>query len=355
MAAAASALREALRLQGDLIPARWSLGLALYAMGDLDSAVEEFRAILRAEPDMSAPRLHLATALMARQDWAGARAELEEVLRRQPGLLQAHYSLGVVRYTLGDLTGAIEAFRQALAIDPQHHDARYHLALALKLAHRDVEATPEFLVAAQAGLARAQYFLGTAYAAGLGVERNLVQAITWWFRAADQGVIPAEEALAQLRQVALGRGRQAPAERQAVEQAFREFRAELWKDVADVAPSGDDGVGATLLRQGRVAEAVTVLIREAYALSEPAERLLETVYEQGVEGQLPPHDPRILNYLKVAAAEGQLRPRIGLARIYARGLGVPKDVGRAISLLKATPHEEAQRLLQELSTSNEVR
>jgi len=28
---------------------------------------------------------------------------------------------------------------------------------------------------------------------------------------------------------------------------------------------------------------------------------------------------------------------------------VPKDVARAVSLLKATPHEEAQRLLQELS------
>jgi hypothetical protein len=34
---------------------------------------------------------------------------------------------------------------------------------------------------------------------------------------------------------------------------------------------------------------------------------------------------------------------------------VPKDVGRAIALLKSTPHEDAQRLLQELSaTGREV-
>ena len=94
---------------------------------------------------------------------------------------------------------------------------------------------------------------------------------------------------------------------------------------------------------------MTALIREASALSEPAERLLEKLYEQGVEGRLPPYDERILGYFKSAAAEGELRARIALARFYARGLGVPKDVARAVSLLKATPHEEAQRLLQELS------
>ena len=52
-----------------------------------------------------------------------------------------------------------------------------------------------------------------------------------------------------------------------------------------------------------------VLIREAAALSEPAQRMLETLYDQGIEGQLPAHDARILTYLKSAAAEGRSRPR----------------------------------------------
>lgn len=349
MAEATPWLREALRLRPDLIQARSSLGLALYGMGDLDTAVEELRGILRTRPDFVRARLTLATALVAKQDWPGARAELEAIVRMRPDLLQAHYSLGVVRYTLGDLDGAVEAYRRVLAIDPQHQDARYNLALMLKLARRDAEATPEFLAAAQAGLPRAQYFVGTAYAGGLGVERNLAPAVTWWFRAAEQGVPEAEEALAQLRQVALGRGRRAPAERQAADQAFRDYRVELWTAFPDVARDGDEPLGAALLGQGRVGEAVTALIREASALSEPAERLLETLYEQGVEGRLPPYDERILGYFKSAAAEGQLRARIALARFYARGLGVPKDVARAVSLLKATPDEEAQRLLQELS------
>ena len=138
-------------------------------------------------------------------------------------------------------------------------------------------------------------------------------------------------------------------ERQAVEQAFRDYRGALWSEFPGLARNGDDDtVGAALLRQGRGRDAVPVLIREASAFSEPARALLETLYTGGVPGPLPAHDGRILHYFKTAADEGQARPRIALARFYAGGLGVPKDTARAISLLRATPHEDAQRLLQEL-------
>ena len=309
MIGASALLREALRLQPDLGEARASLGLALYAMGDLDAAVDELRGLLRVRPDLVEARLTLAVALVARQDWPAARAELESALAARPDLVQASYTLGVVRYAQGDLTGAIDAYRHVLAREPRAQDARYNLALVLTLARRDAEATPEFLTAAQAGIPRAQYFAGAAYATGVGVERDLVAAITWWMRAAELGVGQAEEGLAQLRQAASGRSRRAPAERQAIEQAFAEYRTRLWLYYPDLAREGDEPLGAALLRQGRVGEAVAVLIREAAALSEPAQRLLETLYDQGVDGQLPAHDARILAYLKSAAAEGRSRPR----------------------------------------------
>src|SRR6267378_3802737 len=309
MVAATVALREALRLKPDLAEARASLGLALYAMGDLDAAVEELRGLLRVRPDLAEARLTLAAALVARQDWPAARAELETALAVQPDLLQAHYTLGIVRYAQGDLAGAIDAYRRVLGREPRAHDARYNLALVLKLARRDAEATPEFLAAAEAGLPRAQYFAGAAFATGAGVERDLVAAITWWMRAAEQGVAQADEGLARLRQTASGRTRRPPAERQAVEQAFGEYRARLWKDYPGLAREGDEPLGAALLRQGRGGEAVAVLIREAAALSEPAQRLLETLYDQGIDGQLPAHDARIFAYLKSAAAEGRSRLR----------------------------------------------
>ena len=309
MMAATVALRDALRLRPDLAEARASLGLALYAMGDLDGAVEELRGLLRVRPNLAEARLTLAAALVARQDWPAARAELETALAAQPELLQAGYTLGVVRYAQGDLTGAIDAYRRVLAREPRAADARYNLALVLKLARREAEATPEFLAAAEAGLPRAQYFAGAAYATGAGVERDLVAAITWWMRAAEQGVAQADEGLARLRQTASGRTRRPPAERHAVEQAFGEYRARLWKDYPGLAREGDEPLGAALLRQGRGGEAVAVLIREAAALSEPAQRLLETLYDQGIDGQLPAHDARIFAYLKSAAAEGRSRPR----------------------------------------------
>ena len=187
LTAATIRLREALRAQPDLPEARESLARALYTMGDLDGAVEELRALLRGQPDAVRARYFLATALMAKQDWPAARRQLDEVVRRQPDLVEAHYSLGLVRYTQGDTTGAIDSFRQVLARSPDHADAHYNLALVLKVTHRDAEATPEFLAAARSGHAGAQFFAGTAYARGFGVEPSLTQAIGWWARAAAQG------------------------------------------------------------------------------------------------------------------------------------------------------------------------
>ena len=354
-ATAARSFREALLLRPDLIEARESLGLALYEMGDLDGTVEELRALLRRHPDAVRARQVLATALMAKQDWSSARTELEEVVHRQPDPVQAFYSLGLVRYALGDPNGAAEAYRQVLAKSPDQPDARYNLALVLKLTHRETEATPEFLAAARAGHSRAQFFTGTAYARGLGVEPDLARAIAWWSRSADQGSLEAGAALGELRQTALGKTRRTPAERRAVEQAFRDYRTALWSDYPELTKSGDDDtVGEALLRQGRGGEAVPVLISEALAFSEPAQATLEELYYRGSPGQVAPHDARILSYFQTAADEGQVRARIALAKLYVAGLGVPKDTARAISLLRATPHEDAQRLLQEISAATEA-
>ncbi len=309
MVAATVALRDALRLAPDRAEARASLGLALYAMGDLDAAAEQLRRAIRVDPDLAEARLTLAAVLVARQEWPAARTELEAALADEPPPLQAEYTLGIVRYAQGDLAGAIDAYRRLLAREPAAHDARYNLALVLKLARREAEAMPEFLAVAEAGLGRAQYFAGAAYATGAGVPRDLVAAIGWWMRAAEQDVTQAEEGLAQLRQTAAGRTRRTAAERQAVEAAFDAYRARLWSDFPGLAREGDEPLGAALLREGRAREGVAMLIREAGALSEPAQRILEHLYEHGIEGHLPAHDAQIHAYLESAAAEGRSRPR----------------------------------------------
>ncbi len=348
MSRATMALREALALQPRLTAARTSLGLALYALGDVEGAVEELRAAIARDPEATDAGTLLAAARLSRQEWTAARAELEDLTRRHPERADAFYTLGLARYGNRDLAGAAEAYRAAIALEPNHHDARYNLALVLKLAGRETEATPEFLAAAEAGVGRAQYFAGVAHAEGLGVPASLSTAIGWWMGAAERGVAPAQEALASLRQVALGRTRRPVAERQAAAQAFRDYRVGLWSAVPDVTREGDESAGLALVRLRRP-DAVSVLIREAAALDEAAQEQLEVLYEHGLAGALAPHDTRILAWFQTAAAEGLTRPRIALARVYGRGLGVPRDVPRAVALLRATPHEDARRLLQELA------
>jgi hypothetical protein len=246
---------------------------------------------------------------------------------------------------MGDVTGALESYRQAVRLKPGYADAHHNLGVLLKLTGKDEEAVQEFLAAAGAGVPQAQYFLGTAYAGGLGVKRNLALAVKWWSQAADQGSDQARDALAHQRQVAI-KGKSVD-EVRAIQQAFKEYRKELWQEFPDLAGDGEDSLGMRLLRLGRLHEGVVILLREAYALSEPAHVQLETLYEHGAEG-FPKYDQRILSYFKRTATDGHPGSRLMLARIYARGLGVAPELAKASALLNGDSQEDAQRLLQEI-------
>lgn len=346
---AAEELREALGMQPGFVEARISLGIALYQIGDLDGAIEAYRAALRTEPNSVQAHVNLATVYMVKREWASARHELQTAVQLQPDLVRAHYALGIVRYGLGDSRGAIEAYRNALQLKPDYADAHYNLGVLLKLANQDAEAAQEFYAAALAGLPKAQYFLGSAHASGHGVERNLSVAVQWWFRAAEQDEPQAKEALSQLRQSVFTKNKRPAGERDTILQAFAEFRAELWKEYPEFDRQASDCVGAALIQQDRLREALPVLLQEAMALSEPAQAVLATLYERGLEGQFAPYDDRIRTFFKMAAEEGVPRPRLVMARLYAQGLGVPQDIKKAKVLLKGESSDEAKALLREIS------
>ena len=345
-------LREALRLQPDLVQARFSLGTAQYLGGEVDSAIDTYRTVIRQQPDLAHAHLHLGIAFMVTHDWTGAQSALQTAVSLQPDSVAAHYNLGLVRNRLGDRRGAVESYREALRIRPDHAEAHYQLGLALKQSKRETEATKEFLAAAQAGVPQAQYHVGVAYASGTGVERNLASAISWWFLAADQEMPQAKEALADLRKMTLPTNKRSAGEARVVQDAFAAFRRSLWQQVSGLkGRAPDESVGVALLQAGRVHEAVPVLLHEAAALGEQAQVQLESLYVGGVEGQLAPYDRRIFEYFKAAGEEKLPFPRLVLARIYARGLGVPQDTGKALSLLKGNQREDAQALAKELSAS----
>jgi TPR repeat protein len=359
-ACAVAALREAIRLDPTQHRAHDTLGLALAQQGDLDGAAEAFRTTLRLQPGFAPAHLHLGTVLMTRQEWSAAARELDEAIHLEPASAQAHATLGAVRYATGDRGGAIGAYRIATALKPDYPDAHYHLGLLLKLVGKEPEAAAEFTIAAHAGLAMAQYFLASAYAAGAGIDLNLTQAVRWYFEAADQGHTQAKEALSKLRWTAIMDGHRDAARTQEAAHAFEAYRAHLRDEVNVPTPDANsteaaDNINAPLedrlLRAGRADLAVALLIREASALSVEAQAFLENWYEYGVEGLLPPFDARILTYFQTAAAEGLPQPRRALARILAQGFGVERDLAKATALLKGDQDEAAQQLLKEIAAA----
>lgn len=343
-------LRRELRLDPHATDKRLALGQALFGLGEVDEALDEYRLVLEERPDSISTRLHIATALMAKRRWKEAKKELAEIIAMDDTVVAAHHNLAAVLYSLGDVRGAIESYRTALTLAPESIETHYHLGLVLRLAGRKKDAVPEFQAAAEAGHPKAQYFLGAAYSTGAGVDRDLPMAIRWWMAASEHGVPEARDALSRLRKTAL---KSNPAKSpNKTFKAFEAYRNDLWFGFPELTPNGtDETVGIALLQAFRVDEAVPTLIREAMALDELSERYLAALYEQGLPTYLEPHDPRILRYFELAAGDGAPQARLSLARIHALGLGVPEDRGKALDILKGLPKAYAEQFLKDLAAN----
>lgn len=342
------ALRGAVRVSPDNADDRLKLAQGLYRIGDLDAALDECRIAIKLEPTHAAAHLQLGITLMAKQDGRAAAAALMEAIMLDPELTPAHYSLGSVQYSLGNFTGAIHSYRRALDLQPRFPDARYRLALVLKLTNRHQEAAQFMEEAAVGGIPQAQFFTGNAYRNGQGVEKNVARAIGWWTAALEFGHQQAAESLSQLRRQALSPS-QPERRRDETLNAFRQYREQLWNSYPDVVRYDHaDSLGAALLTSD-AGGGIPVLLREAFALSEPAHDELARLYENGLDSHLAPFDPRILACFETIAADGFIPAKKTLARIYGKGLGVTADAGRAKALLRGLSKQETKLILDEIA------
>jgi Flp pilus assembly protein TadD len=342
-------LRGAVRLAPDDPGHRLELANALYRLGDLEAAMEECRAAIKLQPNDAKAHLQLGIIFIAKQDWRAAASVLHEAVRLDPGLTDAHYSLGAVQYSLGQVNAAVQSYRQALMLQPYLPDARYRLALLLKLSKQEREAAQLMEEAALGGVAQAQFFLGSAYKNGQGVEKDFGMAVLWWSKAAEYGYQPSADLLGKLRRQALSPD-QPERKRKEAQDAFVSYRRRLWEEFREYSPTDDEEtIGIRLLRERRTATAVPILLREGYALSEAAQTELGRLYEQGWENVLAPHEKKILACFEATAADGFLPAKRMLARIYGKGIGVTANVPKAKTLLKGLPKPEATALLAEFA------
>ncbi len=97
-------------------------------------AVALLREALRLDPEMAPARYHLAATLRETGDSAGAEAELREALRRSPNLGPAHNFLGILLFKRGDLAGATAELRASARLQPKDATVHFNLAQALEKA-----------------------------------------------------------------------------------------------------------------------------------------------------------------------------------------------------------------------------
>lgn len=340
-----SELRERVRRSPNDADARLKLAQGLYRIGDLDAALDECRVALKLGSHNARAHLQLGLTLMAKQDGHAAAIALMEAILLDPALTQAHYSLGSIQYSLGNLTAAIQSYRRALDLQPNFPDASYHLALVLKLTNRHREAVQCMEKAALAGVPQAQYFMGNAYRNGQGVEKNLALAIRWWTNAVEFGQQRAAESVSQLRRQALSPDQSDRRRRDAIE-AFKQYRDELWADYPNAVRSHSrESLGIVLLKDSQASQGVTVLLAEAFALSETAHDELARLYETGLDPSLAQFDTRILKCFAITAADGFIPSKKALARIYGKGLGVTQDMQKAKAMLKGLSKQEIKAVM----------
>jgi Tfp pilus assembly protein PilF len=343
-----ASLRRTIRLLPDDSDYRLQLAGALLRVGDLDAAVEECRAAITLQPDDGNAHLQLGLMLMAKQEWRAAASALGEAIRLEPNLPHAHYSLGSVQYSLGNVTAAVQSYRRTLELRPHFPDAHYRLALLLRVAGRTREAAQHLETAAADGVPQARLFLGNAYQTGQGVEKNLGLAIFWWMQAADLGQQTASDSLSKVRRQALS-SESTKQRRMELQSALQIYRNTLWNDFPDISrPSEPQSLGKVLLEQNRAEDAVPVLLKECFALSEEAHAELATLYETGWDQYLKPFDKNILTCFQTTSADGFIPAKKVLTRIYAKGLGLDADIPKAKALLKGLPKQDTQSLFDEL-------
>ena len=131
---AAEFCREALVIDPANERARYSLGCALDAAGDVAGAEIAYGAATTGVSPQTAAMAHCMLGVIRadRGDAAGAEAAFRAGTAADPQHAKAHANLGTQLIRRGDKAGAEAAYRATVAIDPQHDQAQCNLGILLE-------------------------------------------------------------------------------------------------------------------------------------------------------------------------------------------------------------------------------
>ncbi len=133
-----------LELKFDYAEAHCNLGIALWALGKPDGAVDAYRKALKLKPDYAEAHCNLGNALWAQGKPADAEASFRAALKHQPDLAQAHLGLGNVLRAQGMPADAVDAYHAALKHQPDLTQAHFGLGIALWAQGKSAEAVDAY-------------------------------------------------------------------------------------------------------------------------------------------------------------------------------------------------------------------
>jgi len=336
---------------------RWVyyLGIVRAALGGPAEAITALKEAVRLKPDYLPAQLKLAESLSAVGESGESQRHYEAVLKIAPGSAFAHFGLGRIKASRRDLAAAVEHFRRACELSPRFGAAHYALALAYRDLGETAKASEHFALYQKDQLnspalddplleAVAELNVGaiehSKKAANFEADGELEQAAVEYERALE--INPRlEQALVNLVAIYARLGRAEKAEehyRQAVamnpnlaeahynfgvlltEQGKHKEAAVAFLRSLEINPfyaEAHHNYGATLEREGRLAEA-TEHYRAAVA-NKPNLRIAHFNLGRMLVHQGKP-DEAVKHFLQTLAPEDESTPRFmyALAAAYAR-------------------------------------
>ncbi|HEX4796758.1 MAG TPA: tetratricopeptide repeat protein [Humisphaera sp.] len=128
---AEAALREAVRLKPDFVPAMMNLGAVLAQQGKLPEAESAFREAIRLRPDDAALYVNLGRVCRWQQRIDEAIECYGRAIAINPAFEGAHSALGSGLREAGRISEAVAAFRKAVELRPDFRVAHSNLIYAM--------------------------------------------------------------------------------------------------------------------------------------------------------------------------------------------------------------------------------
>lgn len=166
---------------------RWPyyLGVAMTSMGRDAEAIHALRRAIELDPDYLPAQLKLAKLLRTVGNWDESEKIYREVVRQHPDCARAHYGLGRVHFARGETQAALKSYRTASRLAPDFGAAHYGLGTVYRSLGEEEKARRHLLLFQQAqenpppladplldSLRRLQSKAEYHYLRGLGFQRK---------------------------------------------------------------------------------------------------------------------------------------------------------------------------------------